>query len=319
MMLTKHLGALALLISTSILAGGAHADDVIRVGGSSNYGPVLPVTAAQELKLFDKVGVKVQFTGFPGGAAGMEALAANEADIINFFPPGLALAKRRGVKATIVGAGSLTPHGWAVVVKKDSPLKDAKDLAGKKIGVSASGSTTDFFALWAGNEAGGAVNRIPVGGPGLLPNLLSGNVDAIIAYPPLSYKVLLAGTGRSLVDFGQAMPANVPDVWVASDAMIEKNPDGVQKVLVALYSAVAYMQGHPDWTIKLIEKHFGLSPEIAKQEYENTIKGLSVDGAIKGEWVEESLKLAKLAGMSDVPPANELFTDRFVPIKVVEP
>ena len=65
----------------------------------------------------------------------------------------------------------------------------------------------DGAAVWAANQAGGEINRIPVGGPGMVPNLLSGNVDAIVAYPPLSYKVLQAGTGRSLIDFVKAMPA----------------------------------------------------------------------------------------------------------------
>ncbi|MDR5761105.1 ABC transporter substrate-binding protein [Caballeronia sp. LZ035] len=314
-----RLGAVALAVSGWMCAAGAYAADVVRIGGTSNYGPVLPVMAAQELKLFDKVGVQTQFTGFPGGAACMEALAANEVDIVNFFPPGLALAKKRGVKATIVGADSLTPRGWDVIVKKDSPLKSVKDLGGKKVGISATGSTTDFFGLWAANEAGAPVNRIPVGGPGMVPNLLSGNVDAIVAYPPLSYKMLQAGTGRSLVDFGKAMPANVPDVWMASDEILAKNPDGVKKTLVALYSAVVYMQAHPEWTIAFIQKQTGLPPEIAKLEYDNTIKGLSPDGSIKAEWVEESLKLAKLAGMNDTPPAKDLFTTRFVPVKTVAP
>ncbi|SAL76075.1 ABC transporter substrate-binding protein [Caballeronia telluris] len=319
MKLSVRFGALALSLSGLAFAAVAQADDVVRIGGTSNYGPVLPVAAAEELKLFDKVGVKTQFTGFPGGAACMEALAAGEVDMVNFFPPGLALAKRRGVKATIVSADSLTPRGWDVIVKKDSPLKTVKDLAGKKVGISATGSTTDFFGLWAANEAGGPVNRIPVGGPGMVPNLLSGNVDAIVAYPPLSYKMLQAGTGRSLVDFGKVMPANVPDVWMASDEVIAKNPDGVKKTLIALYSAVVYMQAHPDWSISFIQKQTGLPPEIAKQEYDNTIMGLSPDGAIKTEWVEESLKLAKLAGMNDTPPAKDLFTTRFVPVKVVTP
>jgi len=298
---------------------GAFAADTVRIGGTANYGPVLPVQAAQALKLFDKVGVKISFTPFAGGSAGMEALAAGEVDIINYFPPGLALARKQGVKAAVVGADSLTPKGWAVMVKKDSPLQDLKDLDGKKLGISSAGSTTDFFGLWAANEAGGKVNRIPVGGPGLVPNLLSGNVDAIVAYPPLSYKVLLAGTGRTLVDFGKAMSTNLPDVWMASEAIIKDNPEGVRKALVALYSAVAYMQSHPDWAIDFIMKQTSLPKDIATQEYENTIKGLSPDGAFEPAWVEESLKLAKLAGMQDVPPATELFTTQFVPVKTVAP
>ena len=147
-------------------AGTASADEgVIRVGGVGNYGPVLPVFAGKKLGLFDKLGVKMEFTNYRGGAAAMEGMAAGEADLINFFPPGLALAMKRGVKATIVSAGTLTPRGWNIMVKADSPINDVKDLAGKKIGVTASGSTTDSFALWTAKQSGGDMSRVPPTAP----------------------------------------------------------------------------------------------------------------------------------------------------------
>ena len=309
----------AAAVVAAAVAGPAIGQDVVRIGGTGNYGPVLPVAAAEELKLFDKAGVKVAFTNFAGGSASMEGLAANEVDLINFFPPGLALAKRGGVKATVVSAGTVTPRGWHVVVGKNSPIKSLKDLAGKKVGITANGSTTDFFGLWAANEAGGAITRVPLGGAGLVPNLLSGNVDAIVAYPPLSYRLLLSGDGRSLVHFGEAMKPNLPDVWIASDAIIQKNPEGLRKAMVGLYSAIVYMQSNPEWAINFIMKKTGLDRPIATEEYNNTIKGLSADGMFNEAWMAESLKLATLAGIKDVPAPASMMTTRFVPIKTIAP
>jgi len=297
----------------------AFAEQPVRIGGTGNYGPVLPVVAAQKLGLFKQLGVKVTFTTFSSGAAGMEGLAAKEVDLINYFPPGLALAKRSGVKARVVGAGTLTPRGWYVMVRNDSPLKTVKDLAGKKLGISGAGSTTDFFGLWAASQSGGKVTRIPVGGQGLIPNMKSGNVDAIVAYPPLSYTIMLSKEGRSLVDFGKEMPINLPDVWVASDDIIKKKPDELRKALVGIYSAIVYMQAHPQWSIDFIHGETGMSKEIAAEEYKNTIKGLSANGALKKEWVAESLKLATLAGIKDIPPVDDMFTTEFVPVQAVKP
>ncbi len=311
--------SLAVFLGLAFVRGEASAAEVIRVGGTPNYGPVLPVIAAQRLGLFEKVGVKVEFTGFSGGSASMEGLAAGEVDVINYFPPGVALARNRGVKATIVSAGTLTPRGWRIMVKKDSPIQSLKQLAGKKIGITANGSTTDFFALWAAEQAGGSVTRVPLGGGGLIPNLMAGNVDAVVAYPPLSYKLGLAGDGRTVVDLGQAMSTNLPDVWVASDSILQKDPEGVRKMLTGLYGAVRYMKQNPDWAIKFIQEYNKFEPDVAKQEYENTIMGLSVDGTIKAEWVEASLSLGKLAGLKDMPPAKAMFTDRFVPVKSIAP
>src|SRR5687768_3737383 len=316
--MTKSFAITATLLA-SIVSGPASAQDVVRIGGTGNYGPVLPVAAAQELKLFDKAGVKVVFTNFAGGSASMEGLAAGEVDLVNFFPPGLALAKRSGVKATIVSAGTVTPRGWHLVVGKNSTAKTPKDLVGKKVGITSNGSTTDFFALWAANEAGGAITRVPVGGAGLVPNLLSGNVDAILAYPPLSYTVLLAGDGKSLIHFGEAMKPNLPDVWIASDAIIQKNPEGLRRALIGLYSAIVYMQKNPEWAIEFISKKTGLAKNIATEEYNNTIKGLSADGMFTEAWVVESLKLATLAGIKDIPAASTMFTNNFIPVKTVAP
>lgn len=309
-------GAAVLVLAAGM--GPALAQEV-KVGGVGNYGPVLPIIVAEKLGLFQKLQVKASFTNFSGGAASMEGLAAGEVDVINFFPPGVALARNRGVKATIVSAGTLTPRGWHIMVKKDSPINDMKALAGKKVGITANGSTTDFFALWVGEQAGARLTRVPVGGGGLIPNLISGNVDAIVAYPPLSYKVALENTGTSIVDLGKAMSPNLPDVWVVSDKLLASNPDGVQKTLTALYSAIAYMKANPAWSIKFIMDHNKFDEPVAKAEFENTIMGLSDDGSIKAEWVEASLSLGKLAGLADLPPASAMYTDKFVPVKPVAP
>ena len=297
----------------------AQSDVVVRVGGTPNYGPVLPVIAAEALGLFEAAGVNVEFTGYQGGAAGMEALAAGEADVINYFPPGLALAMDRGVAAKIVGAGTLTPRGWRIMTAVDSEISKPEDLVGGTIGVTANGSTTDFFALWLADQAGGTITRVPVGGAGLISNLLAGNVDAIVAYPPLSYQIGQSGDGAILVDLGEAMEPNLPDVWIASQDIIDDHPDAVQNFLVGMYSAVVYMQENREWTIEFLMERNGFERAIAEEEYDNTILGLSSDGAIEEDWVASSLKLGSLAGLSDLPAARDIFVETFVPATTITP
>jgi NitT/TauT family transport system substrate-binding protein len=309
----------AFTLIAGLLAPAAAQTPTVRVGGTGNYGPVIPIIAGQKLGLFEKAGVKVEFTNFSGGSASMEGLAAGEVDLINFFPPGLALARSRGVKATIVSAGTITPRGWQIMVKKDSPITDPKQLVGKKIGISANGSTTDFFALWVANRAGGAVTRVPVGGGGLIPNLISGNVDAIVAFPPLSYRLTISGDGRMLVDLGKDMKPNLPDVWIASDKMLKDNPDAIKRALVGLFSAIKYMKSNPDWSIKFIQEQTKFDEVVAKAEFENTIMGLSDNGEMKEEWIAESLELGKLAGLANLPPPKEIFTTQFVPVQTIAP
>lgn len=287
---------------------------VVRVGGTPNYGPVLPIMAAQKLGLFDKAGVSVEFTGYQGGGASMEAMAAGEADIINYFPPGIALAMNRGVKARIVSAGTITPRGWWIMARKESGITRVQDLVGKRVGTSAPGAATDFFALWAQSQSGGTFTRVPVGGAGLIPNLAAGNVDAVVAFPPVSYAIENRGLGRTVVDLGAAMKPNLPDVWAASEAAIATNKDGIRRFLTAFYGAVRSMQEHRDWTIAFLKDTAKLSEPVAEAEFSNTIAGLSRDGAFEEQWVAESLALATLAGLKDLPPVGALYTKEFVPV-----
>jgi len=320
LLLSRRLLAGVIGAATIGVSGTTLAQSVtIRVGGTPNYGPVLPVQAAEKLGLFDKAGIKVEFTGYQGGGASMEALAAGEADIINYFPPGVALAKSRGVKATVISAGTITPRGWRVMIKSDSPLADIKQLVGKKVGTSAAGSTTDFFALWTQAQSGGTFTRVPVGGAGLIPNLNAGNVDAVVAYPPVSYQIENSGTGKTLVDLGTAMKPNLPDVWVASDKAITEKKEGVKKFLAAFYGAVKYMKANPDWTVKFIQEETKFEPKVAKQEFDNTVAGLSEDGSFKEEWVSEALTLATLAGLKELPPVKSVYTMDFVPVQPLAP
>src|SRR3546814_2529339 len=108
---------------------------------------------------------------------------------------------------------------------------------------------------------------------------------------------LLPGDGRILLDLGEAMEPNLPDVWIASDEAIEENPEAVKRALVALYSAVQYMKANPAWTVKFIQERTKSEVDVARKEFENTIMGLSDDGALQQDWVAASLQLGKLAGL----------------------
>ena len=53
------------------------------------------------------------------------------------------------------------------------------ELAGKKVGITSAGSGSDLLALWTQQDRKINFTRVPLGGGGLVPNLRSGNVDAV--------------------------------------------------------------------------------------------------------------------------------------------
>lgn len=309
----RWISAFAAIVVTLGSFTVAQAQTTVRIGlAVPNFGPYAPVYAAEELGYYKENGIKPEITAYRGGAAAQESLAAGAADIINFFPPGVALAVKKGIKEKIVGIGSATPVGWHIVVMSKSPYQTFKDLAGKKVGVTAKGSTTDFYALWAANRAGVEVQTVPVGAAALIPTLKSDQIDAAVLNPPLPFKLMISDEGRSIVDLGKEMEPTLPDVWVATQAMIDNNPKAVEGALKAIYKATAYMKKNRSYALDYISKFTGeKDPRVVELEYEVVLSGRPTSARIERKWIENSLGLAKLGGITDLPPIDQIFTDRF--------
>lgn len=309
----------ALMLLLVLVAGTGFAQqklDKVRIGlGTRFYGPLLPMFVAKSLHFDKRFGINAEISLYKGGAGVMEAVAAGEVDFYCYFPPGIAQAYARGVKSVIVAAGAARPVGWWMMVKKGSPIKNPKDLEGKKVGITSFGSTTDYFARWALHKAGVKADLVPVGGGGMAAHLITGGLDAICVFPSLSYRLLLDGEASILMDLGKDMPPNYPDVWGASVQMKNERPDVLQRMVKILFFTIRYMKENPDFSVKFIKEYNNYSFDVAKYEYEHTIKGLSDDGMLRKEWLENSLGLAKLVGVTGLPPVEKIYTEKFVPVK----
>ena len=92
----------------------------------------------------------------------------------------------------------------------------------------------------------------------------------------------------------------------------------VQKTLNALYGAVQFMRNNRDATVKLIADLYEIPPEIAGLEYDNTIMKLESDGSMAApnikDAVQLSLDLAKLGGLKDIVPAEDVYSTQFKPV-----
>jgi len=303
----------AALIAAS---GPLGAQEKVKIGlAVPNYGPLAAVYVAEELGYYKQFGVQAEITAYRGGAAANQALAAGEADLIDFFPPGVALAVKKGVKERIVGPGSVAADSWHLVVLKDSPIRSVKDLAGKKVGITAKGSTTDFFALWAAKKGGGEIQTVPVGAPGLIPALKGKQVDAVSMHSPLPLQLIATGQGRSIVDYGKEIGPSLPDVWVASQAIIDQRPKALEGALRAIFKATRYLKENRTYALKYL-KNFTkeVDDKVIQLEYETAIMGRSTDAMMRPEWLRASMALAEGSGL-DFAKIEDIYTDKFAHVK----
>lgn len=311
---------LAILFTAALLTQScaAFAAEKIRVGlPTKTYWPTTIAETAVRQKLFEKEGLSAELTIYRGGAETFEAMAAGAADII-LDPPSLVSAGRtKGVMSKLVANAAMGSFGWQLMVPAKSTLT-VKDLAGKKVAITSAGSGSDLLALWTSQDRKIDFTRVPVGGGGLVPNLLAGNVDAAVVYSPLSFQISKSGEARSILDYATAVPPNLSAGWIVLDKFAKEKPAVVQKAVNALYGALAFMRNNRDVTIKLIADLYEVPTEIAAAEYDNTIMKLETNGSMAGDGVvnavQTSLDLAKLGGLKDIVPAEETISTQFKPV-----
>src|SRR5690348_12067893 len=309
---------LAALAAVTLLTTPALAQEIVRVGlPTKTYWPTTVAETAVKQKLFEKEGIKAELTIYRSGAETFEGMAAGAADII-LDPPSLVSAgRKKGVMSKIVANATMGNFGWQLMVPAKSAL-DVKDLNGKKVAITAAGSGSDILALWTIQDRKIDFTRVPVGGGGLVPNLLAGNVDAAVVYSPLSFQIAKAGEAKTILDYAAAVPPNLTAGWIVLDKFAEAKPQLVQKALNALYGAVQFMRSNRDVTVKLIADLYEMPPEIAALEYENSIMKLETDGDMAASnvlpAVQLSLDLAKLGGLKDIVPAQEVISTAFRPV-----
>jgi NitT/TauT family transport system substrate-binding protein len=306
--------AAAVVMPRAALAQGG---DTIRIGvPTKTYWPTIICETAIRQKLFEKEGIKAQLTIYRSGAEGFEAIAAGAADLVLNSSSSVSAGLRKGVNVRCVANGANGYYGWYLVVKTDSPVKKVSELAGKKVGITSAGSGTDILARWTLAEHKMEFTRVPLGGGGLVPNLLTGNIDASVLYSPLTYKVIDEKVARPLIDYGADIPAHSNSAWIASDKIIKERPQVVQKAVNAIYGGLAFLRADANRAaaVKLIAEIDEIPENIAARELDGNIKKLSATGEMRLEWMERALDMARLIGMKDLAPAKEMYIDKFRPV-----
>ena len=305
----------AVLLGTSVMAQAA---DTVRIGlPTKTYWPTTIAETAVNQKLFEKEGITAELTIYRGGAETFEAMAAGAADVILDATSLAAAGRKKGVMSKVVANAAMGYYGWQLMVLAKSTTT-VKDLNTKKVAITSAGSGSDLLALWTIQDKKIDFTRVPVGGGGLVPNLLAGNVDAAVVYSPLSFQIAKSGEARTIIDYAKEVPPNLAAGWIVLDKYAQEKPQLVQKTLNALYGALMFMRDNKDVTVKLISELYEIPTDIAALEYDNTILKLETDGSMSGpkipDEVQLALDMARAGGMKDLSPAADVISTQFKPV-----
>ena len=296
-------------VGATLVAAPGSTQETIRIGlPTKTYYPTIIAETAQRQGLFAKEGVKAELTIYRSGAETFEAMAAGAADLQLNSAALIAAGRRKGVQTKAVAGAALGYYGWYLTVKADSKVANVSEFEGKKVGITAAGSASDVLARWMMQDRKVKFTTVPLGGGGLVPNLLSGNVDAVVLYSPLSFKIEQEKQGRFLVDFGAEVQPHLSGLWIAPDKFIADKPQVVQKAVNALFGAVVFLQDKANRAeaVKLIAEIDEIAPSVAEAELDGNLSKMSTTGEMREEWLNRALELARLVGMTDLAPVQEI-------------
>jgi len=190
--LLRRLGATlaAVLLSSGLTAGLAlaQAKVTLAIGGASCL-CYLPTMLAKQLGEFQKAGVNVEVVEFKGGSDALKAVIGGSADVVSgYFDHCVNLAAKGQHLQSFVVYDRFPGLALVVSPKHNAEVKSVKDLAGKKVGVSAPGSSTDFFLKYLLSKNGVDPNSVGVIGVGLggsaIAAMEQGQVDAAVMLDP---------------------------------------------------------------------------------------------------------------------------------------
>jgi NitT/TauT family transport system substrate-binding protein len=170
-LLRRTVLGLSVALGLALAAGAASAQALpklkVAIGGAGCL-CYLPTVLADQLGFYKDSGVEVELVNFKGGSTALTAVLGGSADIVSGYYDHTVniAAKNKSMKAVVVYDEL---PGLVLVVAPGSinDIKSVKDLAGKKVGVSAPGSSTDFFLKYVLRKNGVDPNKVPVIGIGL--------------------------------------------------------------------------------------------------------------------------------------------------------
>jgi NitT/TauT family transport system substrate-binding protein len=321
-------GALLALALTSGLAA-AQSKVTVAIGGGACL-CYLPTVLARQLGEYEKAGLSVELVDLKGGSDALKAVLGGSADVVSgYFDHCVNLAAKKQELQSFVIYDRYPGLVLVVSPKHTNDIKSIKDLAGKKVGVSAPGSSTDFFLKYLLKKNGLDPTSAAVIGVGLgataVAAMQQGQIEAAVMLDP-SVTVLqgshpdlkiLADTRTqkdTLALFGGEYPGGALYTTVA---WINSHEKEVQALTTAIVNTLAWIHTHSPEEImaKMPEEMVGNNKELYLAALKNTIPMYSETGKMDPKGADAVLAVFS-EGSPEVAKANidvsKTWTNKYV-------
>ncbi|NGO80389.1 ABC transporter substrate-binding protein [Streptomyces sp. YC504] len=241
-----------------------------------------PILLGIQDGVFEKHGLKVDASEV-GAADLVGGLISGSFDLSVQTGPGLALAVGQKVPITAVSgvttfeAGAAKTTGSALLVAEDSDIKRPKDLEGKKVGVNLLKSASEFGVRQDVTDDGGDADKVEIVEipfASARDGLAKGQIDAALVADPVLSQLLDSGAAKAPMGdpIEKVFGASPRLVITASKDWAAKNPKVVEQVQAAIKESLELAAKNPDRLLPIYEKHYKMTPAIAKATKLNAFK-----------------------------------------------
>ena len=242
-------------------------------------------------------GASVVWNEFPAGPPLLEAINSGSVDFgyTGEAPP--VFAQAAGTPLLYVAYDPLSTKAEAVVVTKDSPIKNVADLKGKKVAF-AKGSNANYLVVKALEKAGLKYSDItpvfltPADGRAAF----EGNkVNAWAVWDPYLAVAEKALGVRILTDATGVAPNR--GYYLASKPFVESNPEGLKTVLDEVKKTSDWASNNPTEVAKLLSPVLGIDAavlETSEKRREHDVLPLSDEVIAKQQEVADTFYKIKL-------------------------
>jgi len=249
-------------------------------------------------KYFEQEGLTIDSTAFASGTAALQSLVAGGADVAEGAYEHTLRMQTKGVNLTCLVAYGRYP-GNVLVVRKSlaDQIKQIADLKGKKIGVSAPGSSTHNFVAGLMERAGVSwkdASYVSIGtGPSAVAAMKTGGeLDALVNLDPAINALLDGGDAVILSDSRTAEGTRaafggeyLADCLFVKTEFLKANPNTSQAITNAVVHAMQWLKtASIDDIIKSVPPAYYKSDErLYRESLEKNLSAFQWDGFITPE------------------------------------
>ena len=287
-----------------VLAQAIEKPKVTIAVGGKNLFYYLPLTVAEQLGYFKDEGLDLTIVDFAGGSRALAAVVGGSADVVSgAFEHTVNMQFKGQPMRAFVLQGAAPQIVLGINPKTMPNFKSVADLKGKKIGVTAPGSSTNVMANFVLAKAGlkpSDVSFIGVGASsGAVAAMRSGQIDAMSNLDPVITLLQRSGDLKIVADtrivaesekiFGGPMPGGC---LYTPQPFVDKNPNTVQAMTNAMVRANKWIQrAGPGDIIKVVPESYLLGDRaIYIDGFLAAQKALSPDGLFPAKGAETALR-----------------------------